>query len=96
MRLDGQFDPALFEEDAEKQLAEKMSSTEQRWKTCWEKSEFDQLLKMLFELRPAVDAFFDTVMVMCDDEQVRKNRLNLLHALVQRLGQLADFAALQI
>ena len=51
---------------------------------------------MLFELRPAVDAFFDTVMVMCDDEQVRKNRLNLLHALVQRLGQLADFAALQI
>ncbi len=96
LRLDGQFDPALFEEDAEKQLAEKMSSTEQRWKTCWEKSEFDQLLKMLFELRPAVDAFFDTVMVMCDDEQVRKNRLNLLHALVQRLGQLADFAALQI
>jgi glycyl-tRNA synthetase beta chain len=43
-----------------------------------------------------VDAFFDGVMVMCDDAALRLNRLNLLQALVSRLGRLADFSVLQI
>ena len=55
---------------------------------------FDHVL--LRELRPAVDAFFDNVMVMCDDMDMRLNRLNLLKSLVDRLGRVADFAALQM
>jgi glycyl-tRNA synthetase beta chain len=35
-------------------------------------------------------------MVMCEDASLRRNRLNLLHAFVARLGRLADFSALQM
>jgi glycyl-tRNA synthetase beta chain len=51
---------------------------------------------MLGELRPAVDAFFDNVMVMAEDADLRQNRLNILYTLVERLGRLADFGALQV
>ena len=45
-------------------------------------------------LRPAVDQFFDDVMVMADDEQVRKNRLTLLAELLAEFSTIADFAEL--
>jgi Glycyl-tRNA synthetase, beta subunit len=35
-------------------------------------------------------------MVMCEDAALRENRLNLLKSLVDRLGRLADFGALQV
>ena len=45
---------------------------------------------------PAVDAFFDGVMVMCEDAALRRNRLSMLQALGSRFARLADFAALQL
>jgi glycyl-tRNA synthetase beta chain len=62
----------------------------------WEADAYNELFALLNTLRPAVDAFFDEVMVMCDDAALRLNRLNLLRALVGRLGRLADFSVLQI
>ena len=47
-------------------------------------------------MRPTVDAFFDGVMVMAEDPALRANRLNLLKALLDRMGRLADFSALQL
>ena len=51
---------------------------------------------MLAALRPAVDELFDKVMVMCEDPELRANRLNMLKALTLRMDRLADFSALQI
>lgn len=96
LQLDGNFDAVLFVEDAEKELAEKMAATQKRWENLWEKSDFIALLQMLLEIRPAVDRFFDEVMVMCEDKRLQKNRLNLLQSLLNRLNKLANFAALQI
>jgi glycyl-tRNA synthetase beta chain len=42
-------------------------------------------------LRPTVDAFFDHVLVMCEDAKLRNNRLSLLRSLVDRFAALADF-----
>ena len=47
-------------------------------------------------LRPAVDELFDKVMVMCEDPDLRANRLNMLKALTLRMERLADFSALQL
>ena len=44
------------------------------------------------KLRPAVDKFFDKVMVMVDDERVRANRLALLQTLVKEFSTIADFS----
>ena len=56
----------------------------------------DAALATLREVRPAVDAFFDGVMVMCEDAALRRNRLAMLQALGSRFARLADFAALQL
>jgi glycyl-tRNA synthetase beta chain len=50
---------------------------------------------VLAELRPAVDGFFDDVMVMVPDEAQRDNRLALLRSLRELLAPLADFGRLQ-
>lgn len=94
--LSGQWSDALLQEDAEKALAACLNETFPRFDTLWQQAEYAQLFGLLGELRPTVDAFFEGVMVMCDDAELRANRLNLLKALVDRLGRLADFSALQM
>ncbi len=94
--LSGAFDAARLEAPEEKALAAKLAESEARFRQLWEQGDFPGLLGQLRELRPAVDAFFDKVMVMCEDPALRANRLNLLQALVERLGRLADFGALQV
>jgi glycyl-tRNA synthetase beta chain len=43
-------------------------------------------------LRPPVDAFFDKVMVMAEDERIRINRLALLTGIARLFGGIADFS----
>jgi len=52
-------------------------------------------LRQVAALRPAVDRFFDDVMVMVDDAALRAARLNLLAAIEGRLLDVADFTRLQ-
>ncbi len=92
----GVVNATLFEDAAEKALGAALEEVAPRFEQLWEAGDFDALFGLLAELRPAVDAFFDNVMVMCDDVAVRDNRLNLLYSLVHKLGRLADFAALQM
>ncbi|MES9995104.1 glycine--tRNA ligase subunit beta [Desulfovibrio aminophilus] len=96
VELSGAFETERFEAAAEKALAAKLAETEDRFRDLWKRGDFHGLLGLLRDLRPAVDAFFDNVMVMCEDSVLRENRLNLLKSLVDRLGRLADFGALQV
>ena len=43
-------------------------------------------------MRPAVDKFFDDVLVMAKDEKVRENRLAFLAQLLSELSAVADFS----
>ena len=43
-------------------------------------------------MRPAVDKFFDDVLVMVDDEKVRENRLTFLAHLLSEFSTIADFS----
>jgi glycyl-tRNA synthetase beta chain len=52
-------------------------------------------MKHLAGLRPAVDEFFDKVMVMVDDSAVRDNRLALLNRLGNLFLNVADISRLQ-
>lgn len=83
-------------EPAEKALADTCDALFPRFDELFAAGDYAAVLELLHELRPTVDAFFDNVMVMCDDMDLRLNRLNLLKALVDRLGRVADFAALQV
>ncbi len=95
-KINGAFKQELLVEPADKALAAKLAELAPRFEALWREDNFSALFGLLSELRPVVDAFFDQVMVMSDDPAVRENRLNLLKCLVDRLGSLADFSALQI
>ncbi len=94
--LSADVDVARLEMDQERVLAESLRASAGRFEELWAADDFAGLFAMLGELRPAVDAFFDKVMVMAEDAGLRQNRLNILYTLVQRLGRLADFSALQV
>ncbi|MGH9716029.1 MAG: glycine--tRNA ligase subunit beta [Candidatus Acidiferrales bacterium] len=51
-------------------------------------------LQEISKLRPAVDKFFDGVLVMVEDREVRKNRIALLASLLKEFSTIADFSEL--
>ena len=53
---------------------------------------YAEALTLLSTAREPVDAFFDKVMVMVDDEKVRGNRLALLRTLLKEFSTIADFS----
>ena len=56
------------------------------------KKEYGDALTLLSTAREPVDAFFDKVMVMVEDEKVRANRLALLRTLLREFSTIADFS----
>lgn len=94
--LTGVYDSGLLTDAAEQALAKELERIAPLFDELWNADRYTELFALLRELRPFVDAFFTEVMVMCEEEDVRVNRLNLLQTLVNRLGRLADFAALQL
>ena len=56
------------------------------------KKEYGDALMLLSTAREPVDAFFDKVMVMVEDEKLRSNRLALLRTLLKEFSTIADFS----
>jgi len=57
---------------------------------------FERIYEQLATLKPAIDRFFDRVLVMDKDETVRKRRLNLLHHVGKSIRLFADVKELVI
>lgn len=92
----GEYRRDLLTEEPEKALADALDAMTARFDELWAQDRFDELLALMDGVRPTVDAFFNGVMVMAEDENIRANRLNLLQVLLFRMSRLADFAALQM
>ena len=90
-----QVDPQLLQEAAEKALHEAVSAQRERVMPLFAEARYAEALDALANLREPVDAFFDQVMVMADDEAVRGNRLALLADLRALFLDVADIAQLQ-
>jgi glycyl-tRNA synthetase beta chain len=71
----------LLHEPAEIALANSLESVEARIQPMLEQSDYTNALVVLAELRQPIDAFFENVMVMADDESIKQNRLTLLSRL---------------
>ncbi|MCZ6796699.1 MAG: glycine--tRNA ligase subunit beta, partial [Gammaproteobacteria bacterium] len=87
--------PSRFELAAEKQLFEQLNTLRARVEPMFDEGQYLQGLNELAGLRPAVDQFFDEVMVMVDDESLKNNRLALLQQLFRCFRQVADFSRIQ-
>lgn len=89
------FLPDLLKEPAERDLAGAMVTAAGTVQPLFGRSDYKAALARLAKLRPAVDAFFDQVMVMCEDEALRRNRLALLNELSELFLMSADISVLQ-
>jgi glycyl-tRNA synthetase beta chain len=76
----------------EKNLMAYMERTGARVEEHRKKKEYVDALLLLSTAREHVDAFFDKVMVMVEDQRVRANRLALLRALLKEFSTIADFS----
>ncbi|PNH88408.1 glycine--tRNA ligase subunit beta [Vibrio diazotrophicus] len=93
--LPAEIELSLLQEDAEKALAENVEVLTEALEPAFATGNYQQALSQLAALREPVDAFFDNVMVMADDEALKKNRLTLLNNLRNLFLQIADISLLQ-
>jgi glycyl-tRNA synthetase beta chain len=77
---------------AQKRLADAAGKIGTQFKTLAEKHEYVPAMELIAGLRAPVDAFFDQVMVMDPDAEVRNARLLLLSGLVETFSKIADFS----
>lgn len=89
-------DESLLEEGAEKALFAHLKAVEEWVKPLYASEDYGKILTQLASLREPVDAFFEHVMVMVDNQAVRRNRLNLLTRLQNLLQGVADISLLQL
>jgi len=87
-------DNQLLTETAEIQLATLLNDKQTIVAPLFEKHDYQTALTELADLRPAVDIFFDEVLVMDKDEKIKNNRLNLLNQLRQLFLEVADISLL--
>ncbi|MBL8330287.1 MAG: glycine--tRNA ligase subunit beta [Rubrivivax sp.] len=86
--------PALFVEQAEKDLYAAMQVTVPAANTKFDAGDHTASLQALAALRTPVDAFFDGVMVNADDAALKANRLGLLKSLHDAMNRVADLSRL--
>ncbi len=84
----------LFEKDAERELYAAMRKAAGKVSQDKRAGRYQEALEEIAGLRKAVDQFFLEVMVMAEDEAVRKNRLALLAELLREFTTIADFSEL--
>ncbi|MFA7062216.1 MAG: glycine--tRNA ligase subunit beta, partial [Pedobacter sp.] len=85
-------DPALFQDVAEDGLYEAFQAVKRSVDTKFSEGAWLEALTRIATLRGPVDTFFDKVMVMAEDQQVKTNRLALLTAIARMFGRIADFS----
>jgi glycyl-tRNA synthetase beta chain len=83
---------ALLTEPTERALAERSAELADRVYTLRAEKSYTAALQQIATLRPQVDAFFDAVMVMAPDAEVRANRLGLLKRVLEDFSGIADFS----
>ncbi len=89
-------DAALLTEPTEKALAERSAELASRVSTLRSEKNYQTALEQIATLRPQVDAFFDAVMVMAPDAEVRANRLALLDRVLGDFSGIADFSEIVV
>ena len=78
--------------EEEKNLLQYLEQTGSKVEQHRKKKDYVAALQLLSTAREPVDRFFDKVMVMVEDEQVRANRLALLRTLLTEFSTIADFS----
>jgi glycyl-tRNA synthetase beta chain len=92
--VDAHVNPALLQEDAEKNLYAAMQKLLPESQAQLQAGDYTASLQTLAALRAPVDAFFDDVMVNAEEMELRMNRQGLLKSLHLAMNRVADLSRL--
>ncbi len=92
----GSVDKNLFKDDIERRLHDETVNAANKVNPLIERKKYLEALEVIANLRPTVDQFFDDVLVMDEDMDIRKNRLNLLSAISSMFLKIADFSKIVV
>jgi glycyl-tRNA synthetase beta chain len=82
----------LFQEEAERKLHAAAAQAAREAEQHKKARGYKEALQGIAKLRPDVDEFFDRVLVMAEQEEIRRNRLTLLAELLREFSTIADFS----
>lgn len=87
---EGEVDADFFADPAEAQLWTEIQMA--RRSIAAAGTDYIAIFQVMADLRPAIDTFFDAVMVMAEEPEIRRNRLALLAAVVALMDGIADLS----
>ena len=85
----------LLKEDAEKELFEAASKASEASSAAWKAGDYDAVVAVPATLVPAINKFFEDVMVMDKDEAIKANRLQLVRLAYSVMAIIGDISALK-
>ncbi len=91
----GRVDETLLREEAERRLLEALAQAEGQVSALRTERSYEDILLLVASLKPAVDRFFDEVLVMAEEEALRTNRLRLVKRVADLFADVADFRKIQ-
>jgi len=95
-RAIGGYDPALLKEEAERALDRALTSTVPAIEAAQSRADHLDALREIARLSPALDRFFDEVLVMAEDARLRDNRLGLLATVARLFLRGGDFSEIVV
>ena len=88
-------DPKFAETAQERALFDALATAEAAIRPALRSENFAAAMTRMAALRAPIDAFFDAVQVNAENQILRRNRLNLLHRIVETCGAVADLSKLE-
>ena len=88
----GKVDEALFAHDSEAKLNTAYNSIKAEVEAMLARREYVKALELLISIRDSVDAFFDSVMIMDENMDIRANRLAMLSNIRTTMESVADLS----
>ncbi|HGJ67351.1 TPA: glycine--tRNA ligase subunit beta [bacterium] len=94
--IEANINPKLFQDDSENALYNAITGVEDDIKEALKNADYNKMLDKLISLCDSIDVFFERVMVMAEETNIRENRLALLDRIASMLYLLADFSKLVV
>jgi glycyl-tRNA synthetase beta chain len=86
---------SLLVADAEKNLFADVEKAKTEIEIFISKNEYDKVFDKVLEIEPSIDNFFEKIMVMVEDEDLKLNRISLLNYIKNIFAEFVDFSILQ-
>ena len=94
-KLDNTTDPGIFKSDFERNLLNKINDIRKYFSSIDNSENYEETLSILASAKEPLDAFFDNVQVNDKDENIKKNRLELLQMFCKTFENFTNFSKLE-